>query len=64
MCDNCHYHRPGDGCEEELQFSYTNGEEPPSLPPWLDLPVDDYDMGVVTAQWWAEKEYGEGIASR
>ena len=34
------------------------------LPPWLALPVDNYDMGVVKAQWWAEREYGEGIASR
>jgi hypothetical protein len=22
------------------------------------LPVDDYDRGVVVAQWWADKKFG------
>ena len=28
------------------------------LSPWLFLPVDDYDRGVVVAQWWADKKFG------
>lgn len=33
-----------------------------TLSPRLFLPTDDYDMDLVKAQWWADKEYGERFA--
>lgn len=43
----------------DLETQHPSCREGAGLSPWLSLPVDDYDMGVVKAQWWADKKYGE-----